>query len=93
MSSSLEIEKTYLAKYIPTGLYGCKSKKIIDIYIPESGISTLRLRQSGDRYELTKKVSVLEGDASQHTEYTIPLSENEFALLSKLSSKKIIIRN
>ena len=78
----LEIEKTYLAKYLPETLPECESKEIIDVYIPkESAHPTLRLRKNGNRYELTKKEVITQGDHSQFIEQTIPLRESEFTSL------------
>lgn len=89
MSQSLEIEKTYLAKYIPVELSTLRSKAIKDVYIPDTEKPTIRLRQNGDKYEMTKKVQVSEGDASAHTEYTIPLSGGEFMVFTELSKKTV----
>lgn len=85
----IELEKTYLAKYIPNGLKNCKSKEIIDIYIPKSSNHPkLRIRKDGDRYEITKKVHPT-GDASRHEEQTITLTQAEFEELIKLDGKKV----
>jgi adenylate cyclase len=84
MNNTLEIEKTYLAKSFPVSdLTSLKSKKIIDVYIPGSFEKpTIRLRQNGDHFEITKKVQVNPSDASTHQEFTIPLSQEEFEALS-----------
>jgi len=84
MSNSLEIEKTYLAKRFPVDLSSIKSKKIVDIYIPEEAIvPSIRLRQNGEKYEFTKKVQVDPNNASVHVEHTVPLSKSEFEYLGK----------
>lgn len=86
----IEIEKTYLAKYIPEGLEGCKRKELIDLYIPAaSRHPVLRMRKKGDVFEMTKKSPVQEGDASHQREHTIVLSEDEFAALSQVDAKRI----
>ena len=86
----IELEKTYLAKHIPTGLVDCEKKEIIDIYLPKSSKhAKLRIRKNGDKYEITKKELVNEGDASHQKEHTIKLSKEEFDELSKLDGKKI----
>ena len=52
----LELEKTYLVKYLPDGLLMCEHKELLDIYIPEGVIHPkLRIRQKGSKYEITKK--------------------------------------
>ncbi len=80
----IELEKTYLAKFIPDGLENCKYKEIIDVYIPkESAHPSLRLRKNGDHFEMTKKEPIKEGDASQQQEQTIILTEQEFIALNK----------
>ena len=86
----IELEKTYLIKNLPENIENCKSKEIIDLYLPE-GIehSILRLRKNGDRYEMTKKEPVDEMDASRQKEQTIILTEVEFNALSKLKGKKV----
>jgi len=85
----IELEKTYLAKELPSELKNCKSKEIIDIYIPKSSEHpTLRIRKNGNKYEMTKKEPVNEGDASHQKEQTIILKESEFNELAKLDGKK-----
>ena len=84
----IELEKTYLAKSIPEGLKNCENKEIIDVYIPKSQRhSTLRIRKHGDVYEITKKEPVKD-DASIQEEHTVPLTKEEFEVLSKLDGKK-----
>jgi CYTH domain-containing protein len=75
----IELEKTYLAKHLPSGLRSCKCKEIIDVYIPKtSAHPKLRLRKNGDYFELTKKEPINNGDASRQKEQTIILDETEF---------------
>ena len=87
----IELEKTYLAKKLPENLKSCKFKEIIDVYIPKSSKHPkLRLRKNGDKYELTKKEPVNDGDASHQTEQTIILTATEFnALNEQLEGKKV----
>lgn len=86
----IELERTFLAKKIPAGLAECASKKIVDIYLPESKIHpVLRLRQNGAKYELTKKTPVVGTDASRQREQTILLDEPEFKQLSQLAGKRV----
>lgn len=86
----IEYEKTYLAKFLPEGLKKCPNKKIIDIYFPASvEHPILRLRQSGDKYEITKKVSINPNDAGQQMEHNITLSEAEFFALAAAPGKGV----
>jgi adenylate cyclase len=86
----IELERTFLAKRLPDGLSKCKVKEIFDVYIPKSDRHPkLRIRKNGDRYEMTKKRPVIEGDASRSEEQTIILREEEFKVLSKLDGKRV----
>jgi adenylate cyclase len=87
----IELELTYLAKFLPEDLKECKHKEIIDVYLPKnSDHPKLRLRKSGDKYEMTKKQVINAGDASEQTEETIILTEEEFnALNEQLEGKRV----
>jgi CYTH domain-containing protein len=86
----IELEKTFLARELPKGLKNCKSKEVIDIYFPkEAKHPTIRVRKSGDKYEMTKKERLDPNDASMQKEHTILLSKEEFLALSKLDGKKL----
>ena len=77
--SELELELTYLAKTIPKNLKQFESKKIVDIYFPKNDPNrSIRLRQNGARYELTKKKPINENDFSIQIEETINLTKEEF---------------
>ena len=90
MADSIELERTYLPKYLPKGMENCESSEMIDIYIPESAKHpTLRIRKKGSKFEITKKQPVREGDASKQTEQTIPLTEPEFMDFFKLKGKRV----
>ena len=85
----LELEKTYLAKRLPTGLENFPHKEILDIYFPVSAAHpVLRLRKKGNSFEMTKKEPVKDGDASEQTEHTIKLTEDEFKTLSAIEGKR-----
>jgi CYTH domain-containing protein len=85
----LELERTYLAKSIPDNLLSCDSKKIIDLYIENGGDHpNLRARQNGQKFEITRKVPVAEGDASRQNETTIVLVEEEFVSLLTSKNRK-----
>ncbi len=87
----IELEKTYLAKELPTGLENCEHKEIIDIYLPkESEHPVLRLRKNGDKYEMTKKEPVKGNDSSKQLEQTIILDKNEFEALQKVPGKRVV---
>ena len=86
----IEREKTYLVKYIPEGLLNCRSKEIIDIYIPVSEEHPiLRIRKNGNTYEITKKTPMNGTDSSEQMEQTVPLTAEEFASLSMASGKRL----
>ena len=90
MSQQLERERTFLAKELPQEIKTTEPTRIVDIYIPDTPAhSHLRLRQNGKTYEITKKTSVAAGDASEHIKQTIPLTEEEFAALSRCSAKRV----
>lgn len=83
----IELERTFLAKFIPEGIRGIREIK--DIGIPKtSPFCRLRLRKIGDKIELTKKTPI-DGDASKHNEITINLTEEEYEPLSKVEGKSL----
>jgi len=84
---TVELERTYLAKFLPNNLKN--GKEVLDIYIPKfARHPVLRIRKNGDKFEITKKYPVKNGDASKQTEHTIILTEEEFDELSKLEGKR-----
>ena len=86
----IELERTFLAKFLPEGLENCKKKEILDIYIPtDSRHPTLRIRKNGDKYEITKK-EPLADDPSEMKEETTTLTKEEFDELNKsLNGKRV----
>lgn len=83
----IEIEKTFLVRELPElSLY--KSVKIKQGYISTT-TSPLRIRQKGDKFELTKKIPLKEGDFSSVDEINIPLTEYEFNRLWSLVKKSL----
>lgn len=84
----IEIEKTFLVKQIPKNLSQYKSQKIKQGYI-SSTPSPLRIRQKGNKFELTKKIPLKEGDFSSFNEINIPLTKNEFNKLWPLVKKSL----
>lgn len=88
MSVQIELERTFLAKYMPAQIDGAHSEIIIDTYIPgNADHAKLRLRRKGGLYEMTKKEPVSGDDSSQQTEHTVPLSPEEYKVLSTVSDK------
>ena len=88
--TEIELEKTYLAKFLPEGLNNCPSKEIKDIYIPQSiDHPVLRVRQRGDKYEITKKQPVNGTDSSEQYEHTIMLTKEEFMALEQVVGKRV----
>jgi CYTH domain-containing protein len=87
----LELEKTYLAKYLPEGLKNSPSREVVDVYIPGSHLHPrLRLRKNGNKFEITKKQPEVEGDASAQTEETIILTPGEFrAFDEQIQGKRV----
>ncbi|MDA3815282.1 MAG: hypothetical protein PF549_02860 [Patescibacteria group bacterium] len=86
----IEIEKTYLAKYLPRDLENYEAKEIIDIYIPKSDPHPcLRIRKNGNEFEITKKNPVKKEDASIQKEQTINLTKEEFQSLEKIDGKRL----
>lgn len=91
VNDSIELELTYLAAYIPDEVMSVTPVRIRDIYIPDrlEVHPRLRLRQSGDKCELTKKTPLISDDASAHRELTIPLTQDEFKSLAKSSNRVV----
>lgn len=86
----VELEKTYLAKYIPRGLTHYECAEVIDIYIPADSMHPkLRIRKNGRKHEITKKQPVQGNDASHQMEQTIKITEEEFNALSNIAGKRI----
>jgi len=89
MSNSIEIEKTFLCPAIPIQYISGKPLQMIDVYLPEtSEHPKLRIRQKGDKYEITKKTPI-DNDPSRQIEENINLTKNEFDTLVSTSSRKI----
>lgn len=86
----LELEKTYLAKYLPEGLAQCETRELSDLYIPfQSAHPKMRIRKKGGKHEITKKVRIEASDASAQEEQTMSLSADEYAALSQVEGKKL----
>lgn len=85
----MENEASYLPAALPA-LAGAESKDITQHYLSEDK-EPLRLRATtqdgGETYELTKKLSVSEGDLSRKDEINIPLTAAEYAMLLPLAKR------
>lgn len=88
---SIELERTFLARYLPEDLKKHPYKKLIDIYFPASiDHPTLRIRQKADSYEMVKKFQPDPKNASYHIEQQIILSKEEFIVLSEAPGKRLV---
>jgi len=86
----LELEKTFLAKFLPPGLEKSRKDDLLDVYVPATAHHpVLRIRKKGGKLEITKKQPAKDGDASEQHEHTIPLTEAEFDALSKIDGKRL----
>lgn len=86
----IELERTFLAKYLPKDIENFKQKKIIDVYVPHDvPHPIIRIRKNGERMEITKKLDIEGADLSEKQEETIPLTEAEYKALMKLEGKRI----
>jgi len=86
----IELERTFLAKYLPTDLDKCHKKEILDIYYPFDSVHpVLRFRKKGGIAELTKKFPVEEWDASHQHEFTIELDDGESKIFEEVRWKRV----
>lgn len=62
------------------------------VYIPEAGSvhPRLRVRQAGQRFELTKKTRLVEGDASALHEAMVELDEGGFIALTDSRRRRVV---
>lgn len=84
----IEIEKTFLVKKLPVGLKKYRSIKIKQGYISDPP-SPLRIRQKGNKFELTKKIPLNKGDFSSAEEINIYLRADEFGKLWPLVARSL----
>jgi len=85
----IELEKTYLAKYLPQDLLSYNFDEIFDRYFPFSAKHPImRLRKKGQNIEITKK-SPIGNDSSKQEELTIHLTEEEYQALLNTPGKDI----
>lgn len=89
MSQDLEIERTFLAKYLPADIKNWPSHEIIDYYIPQGAThAKLRIRKSDEKYIITKKEPLDENNVSVQMEHNVELSEAEFSAFKNIPSDK-----
>lgn len=88
---SVELELTYLARSLPEALIPSEGSLLRDVYFPVNSAAHphVRLRQKGSNYFITKKTMLESGDASQHLEQTISLSQEEFTDLVRGSDRSV----
>ncbi len=84
----IENEFSFLVKYLPNDLEKHLKKEIKQGYFSNLP-SPLRIRKQDDKYFLTKKVPIKEGDASRHNETEILIKEEEFKLLWSICKKSL----
>ena len=88
--SQVELEKTFLAKFVPKEIKTAEPLILIDVYFPVSAKHpVLRLRRKGSEYVLTKKSPVKNGDASVQRETTIPLTKEEYDSFGNVPGKRV----
>jgi CYTH domain-containing protein len=86
----IELEKTYLAKFVPKDLANCNHSEMLDVYLPvASPHPHLRLRKRGNILEMTKKTLVNPNDSSSQLEQTIKLAQDEFDALVQVDGKRV----
>lgn len=85
--TEIEREYTFLAASLPAEIAGVTPMRLVDVYIPGEVADHphTRLRQKGDKYEITQKMPATDGDASVQIEKTVPLDVIEFANLATFS--------
>ena len=83
-----EIERSYLVAVVPDDLEEYPSEEIKQSYLSLAD-PPLRIRQKGSKFEMTKKIFLVEERHSAE-ETTIPLTSDEFDLLWPLSKKSLL---
>jgi len=83
----IESELSFLVKDLPD-LRRLEHKSVEQHYLSD-GPEPLRTRRIGGRFELTKKLDISPGDLSRKEEINIPLTEEEFTDLRRLSRRSL----
>ena len=81
----VENELSYLVKKTPQ-LIGVPHKEIEQHYLSD-GDEPLRLRRAGGTFELTKKLTLDQGDLSRKEEINVPLERDEYFMLLPLAKR------
>ncbi|HSW66509.1 MAG TPA: hypothetical protein VLI54_05215 [Bacillota bacterium] len=83
-NSTVEYERTFLAREIPVEVKSSMPERVVDFYVPDAPDihPTVRLRKRGSTHEITKKSLVSGTDSSQLLEETIGLTQKEFESLT-----------
>ncbi|EKE14181.1 MAG: hypothetical protein ACD_12C00637G0002 [uncultured bacterium] len=90
MSREIEIEKTYLASFLPKDIKKCEFKEMLDIYIPKhSRHAKLRIRKSGPTHVITKKTVISKNNCSTQLEEHINITEDEFKSFMKIGGNRV----
>lgn len=90
MNYQIELELTYLVRFLPKDLDKFEIVEIFDMYLPAlNEHPKLRLRKNNSKMQLVKKILVSEGDLSVQIEQTIELDEAEFKALRQLKGKAV----
>lgn len=77
----IEIEKVYLAKYLPNDLYKYTPIQIqIGDFYDSNSVDALKIRRKGDRYEIIKKEKI---SIYEREEHLINIKKEEFDALLK----------
>ena len=87
----IEIEKTYLAKFIPNDINEFKFSSITDSYFKiMDDLNRIRIREKDEKIELTKKSLTPELNHGINKEETIILTKKELKNFYKVETEKII---
>lgn len=91
MQQETELERTFLARVLPSAVQTVQPIHITDTYFPDylAANPKLRLRDSEGSYMITKKESVDGTDYSKQTESTIQLTKEEYESL-RVGSDRVI---
>ena len=84
----IELERTFLAKYLPKDLDSYPKKSMQDSFIPKQARHpVLRIRKNGEKFNITRKYPKNEADNSIMIEETINLSEEEYNSMQQIDGK------
>lgn len=84
---NIESERSFLIRQMPD-LSSCASIEIEQHYL-DNNPEPLRLRSSGGKFELTRKLNVDPNDMSRKDERNLPLTREQFNLLLPLACRSL----